>query len=48
MVLLINVLSVSGWFVAEMIDELVNVDVMIAPFYVTHVYDQVATLWCLC
>ena len=47
MVLLINVLSVSGWFVAEMIDELVHVDLMIAPVDVTHVYSQIAVMWCL-
>ena len=46
MALLINVL-VSGWFVAEMIDELVSVDVMFAPVDVTHAYDQVPILWCL-
>ena len=47
MALLINVLSISGWFVAEMIDELVSVDLMIAPVDVTHHHFQVAQVWCL-
>ena len=46
MVLLINVL-VSGWFVAEMIDELVSVDVMFAPVDVPHTYVYIAIVWCL-
>ena len=46
MVLLINVL-VSGWFVPEVSDELVHVDLMIAPVDVTHVYAQIAVMWCL-
>ena len=46
MVLLINVL-VSGWFVPEMIDELVSVDVMFAPVDVTHTYVYIAIVWCL-
>ena len=47
MVLLINVLSISGWFVPKVIDELVNVDLMFAPVDVTHVYVQIAMVWCL-
>ena len=47
MVLLINVLSVSGWFVPKVIDELVHVDLMIAPVDVTHTYVYIAIVWCL-
>ena len=47
MVLLINVLSISGWFVPEVIYELVSVDSMIVPVDVPHVYFQVALTWCL-
>ena len=46
MVLLINVL-VSGWFVPEVSDELVHVDLMIVPVDVTHVYVYIAIVWCL-
>ena len=46
MVLLINVL-VSGWFVAEMIDELMNVYVVLSAVDVTHHHFQVSILWCL-
>ena len=47
MVLLINVLSISGWFVAEMIDELVSVYVVLSAVDVTHHHFQVSILWCL-
>ena len=41
MSLFINVL-VSGWFVPEVSDEFVHVDVMIVSVDVTHVYAQIA------
>ena len=45
--LLINVLSISGWFVPKVIDELVNIYVVLSAVDVTQVYEQVAIVWCL-
>ena len=45
--LLTNVLSISGWFVPKVIDELVNIYVVLSAVDVTQVYEQVAIVWCL-
>ena len=47
MSLFINVLSISGWFVPKVIDELVNVYVVLSAVDVTHHHFQVSILWCL-